>query len=74
MKWYIWCPSREYIRATSFPAVLCSCYGFIYYPQFSIVLSSPLHYNDKHAQPNTVPFIFYLSMIGQLLSMYNNQN
>ena len=37
-------------------------------------VSSPLHYDDEKAQPNTVLFIDYFCIISQLISMSKNQN
>ena len=44
------------------------------YQIYSPDVSSPLHYDDEKAQPNTVLFIDYLCIISQLISMYKNQN
>ena len=41
---------------------------------YSPDVSSPLHYDDEKAQPNTVLFIDYFGIISQLISMYKSQN
>ena len=44
-------------------------------PAFQIYspVSSSLHYDDEHAQPNTVLFINYFCMVSQLISTSKNQ-